>query len=81
MHSKAGLQAAALQSIQAGDTLPTSAAKESKLDDLRKRLRAAIQHVGIKDCEFKTGLHVAINDFLNGRTRPHWKTVEKLENT
>jgi hypothetical protein len=74
------LQEAALRGIQNGERLPNSGDKEAALDDLRARSRAAIDRSSNKDCEFKTGLHAdTINDFLNGRTRPHKKTLEKLE--
>jgi hypothetical protein len=74
------LQEAALRGIQNGETLPKSRDKDDKVNDLRGRLRAARYRFGIRACGVKAGLHVdTINDILNGTTRPHKKTVEKLE--
>ncbi len=53
---------------------------ETKLENLRARLRKVIDEDRLAECLVQSGLHRdTIRDVANGRTKPRGRTVEKLE--
>jgi len=78
------LQEAALKRLQEQNAATKSGRSDDKVadrgSDLGGKLRVVIDRVGLEDCVAKTRLNRdTINDFLNGKTQPRKKTVEKVE--